>query len=204
MSRTHTTSGTVVEGEYAVMIWMRLYLLLFACGCTGIHVVTGGNGSNASEMDKEVMKKFTNFVYREYSRNLEGVFGDKIASKVQTREILDERNDYSYIDLVTSFFWGQEKGVVLEVGALDGSHLSNSKPLLDLNWKRILVEGSPVYQQSMKVKSSDALTFSAAICRNNRVHVHNRNSSFHFGEVLILMRTSALPCIFLFLLLICP
>ena len=82
----------------------------------------------------------------------------------------DGAADAEYIDLMTSFFWGQEEGVIMEVGALDGVRLSQSRYLLDLNWRRILIEGSPAYKQRLKRSSPDALSFNAAICQNSSRH----------------------------------
>lgn len=151
-----------------MVIWMR-FVALLVCTLECLGKARGGSGSQDTKLDKEVMKRFSNFLYRESSRLIDG-------------EGIDDENERGQLsmDLATSFFWGQEKGVVMEVGALDGVRLSESRPLLDLNWRRILVEGSPVYGRRMNKNSPDALNFNAAICRNNRTS--NQNDSFHYGK----------------------
>ena len=153
-------------------------LLVCALGCLKGKAINREKGLQSdSKLDnKEAMRKFSNFLYREGSRRT-------IENEEDDDDDDDDDIDIDHIgmDLVTSFFWGQEKGVVMEVGALDGVHLSQSMPLLDLHWKRILVEGSPVYQQRMKRSSPDAVTFNAAICNNDRNS--HLNESFHYGKI---------------------
>ena len=109
----------------AMMVWMRFVaLLVYTLECLG--KVKGGSGSQDAKLDKKVMKKFSNFLYRESSRPIDSGWVD---------DENDDRDQLS-MDLVTSFFWGQQNGVGMEVGALDGARLSESRPLLDLNWRR--------------------------------------------------------------------
>lgn len=66
--------------------------------------------------------------------------------------------------LISNFFWGQENGVILELGALDGVIMSQSRELLDFRWKRILVEGSPLFKHRLATRSRDALSFNVCVC----------------------------------------
>lgn len=81
-----------------------------------------------------------------------------------------ERHGYSdgeAIDVVNNFFWGMRSGIALELGALDGQYLSQSKPMVDkLGWKRILIEGAPTWIERLTEYSTDALALSLAVCNH--------------------------------------
>ena len=136
-------------------------LLLCGCVCSLVDVRT----------DTEAMRKFSHLLFKESSIRMNGMRSAAVTAKHD-----DGAADAEYIDLMTSFFWGQEEGVIMEVGALDGVRLSQSRYLLDLNWRRILIEGSPAYKQRLKRSSPDALSFNAAICQNS-----SRHGPLHFG-----------------------
>lgn len=85
-------------------------------------------------------------------------------------ELLKQRNgtDYETVDALEHFFWGQQDGVSLELGALDGTEESESVTSIyekKLGWKRILIEGNPCYKTSLPKLSPLAFSVNAAICR---------------------------------------
>jgi len=82
-------------------------------------------------------------------------------------------SDGEYVDAIEHYFYNQKNGVVLECGALDGKHLSMSRPLHEsfdrrpghyLGWHRILVEGAPRWKDLLPKNSPDAYSFNTAIC----------------------------------------
>lgn len=86
-------------------------------------------------------------------------------------EIFTTFVDGEQIDALERYFWGLTNGVALELGALDGLSLSTTRPLLNLGWNRILIEGSPSWCNDLKKNSIDALSFCVPICRKEgKVH----------------------------------
>jgi len=81
-----------------------------------------------------------------------------------------ERHGYSdgeAIDSIKNFFWGKRNGIVLEIGALDGLYLSQSKPMVDkLGWHRIIIEGAPTWLERLKQYSKDALSLHLTVCNH--------------------------------------
>jgi hypothetical protein len=70
-------------------------------------------------------------------------------------------------DMIHHYFWGQENGIVMELGALDGDKMSMSKAFLKFNWHRILVEANPQWAQQGPQASPNATYVHAAICDPN-------------------------------------
>ena len=68
-------------------------------------------------------------------------------------------------------------GIAIELGALDGHSDTRSMTYeyeKSLNWKRILIEGNPVYRDDLLGKSPLAFSVNAAICANpSTVHYIN-------------------------------
>ena len=90
------------------------------------------------------------------------------------KSMLEERlrrtdgfTDGEVVDAMEHFFWGQFGGIAMELGALDGSHDTRSmtRDYEDsMGWKRILIDGSPVYKKTLAAKSPEAFGVVAAIC----------------------------------------
>jgi len=79
-------------------------------------------------------------------------------------------------DLVKRYFWGQSNGIIMEIGAVDGVLLSQSKPFEDsLGWHRVLVEGSPLNAKDLAANSPNAFAFTCAICDTAR-YVHYKSA----------------------------
>jgi hypothetical protein len=74
-------------------------------------------------------------------------------------------------DILHHYFWGQENGIVMELGALDGDHYSISKNFLRYKWHRLLVEANPAWAQKGPTKSPDATYVHAAICDPTKLPV---------------------------------
>jgi len=87
--------------------------------------------------------------------------------------------DGESVDAVKLFFWGHRDGLVMELGAADGSMGSESYPSVKyLGWHRILVEGSPSLIKNIKHNAPDALIFHCAVCsRDEIVHYATRGLS---------------------------
>jgi len=89
-----------------------------------------------------------------------------------TRTPTHPYSDGEWIDAVSNFFWGQRDGIVLEMGAVDGSvSTSVSLAMEDLGWHRVLIEGNPKLAKRLKETAPQSLAFSTAVCeRAHRVH----------------------------------
>ena len=68
------------------------------------------------------------------------------------------------LDAIEHFFWGMVGGVVMELGALDGKAASVSRDFLPLQWKRVLIDGNPIYIDGLITESADAFSAVAAVC----------------------------------------
>ena len=90
---------------------------------------------------------------------------------------LDSHTDGEVVDALEHFFWGMRDGLAIELGALDGHPDTKSMTYeyeKSLNWKRILIEGNPVYRDDLAAKSPLAFSVNAAICANpSTVHYIN-------------------------------
>lgn len=63
----------------------------------------------------------------------------------------------------------KDKGVVVEVGAFDGQHLSNSKSLEDLGWKSINIEPSPEIFKYLEVNRPNSTNLNLAVVGDESV-----------------------------------
>ena len=72
--------------------------------------------------------------------------------------------DGEMIDAVEHFFWNEENGVVLELGASSGGldTYSQSQIFENFGWKRILIEGNPVARRQASL--TEAAYVNLAIC----------------------------------------
>ena len=82
--------------------------------------------------------------------------------------------------LVMKYFYGMGRGTFLELGALDGLEWGNTAGLdRDLNWKGILIEGSPGSYQKMIKNRPKQLLVNSVICSNiSMVHYLDYMSGF--------------------------
>ena len=78
-------------------------------------------------------------------------------------------SDGEDVHAIENYFWGVRGGVVLELGALDGtpdvssmSHVFSDK----LGWSRLLVEGNPKYNDVLK-SAKHSIAVNAAICERH-------------------------------------
>ena len=95
--------------------------------------------------------------------------------RIQSRRI-DVSTDNEAVDAIQKFFWGQQNGIVLELGGADGNEASESLPLMShLGWHRVLIEGSPVYTKDIAQRAPDALSLNCAVCaQEGIVHYASR------------------------------
>jgi hypothetical protein len=90
------------------------------------------------------------------------------------------------VDALEHFFWNTQGGVVIELGALDGTLASISQSLAfeQFNWRRILIDGNPSYREVLS-QQLQSFAVNAAICKDRRtVHyaVHpNQNKVMSSG-----------------------
>jgi hypothetical protein len=87
--------------------------------------------------------------------------------------------DGEVVDALEQFFWGKCDGLAIELGALDGSEGNPGYSMTFafekwFNWKRILIEGNPLYKDGLRVKFPLALSANAVICPKNAI-VHYSN-----------------------------
>eukprot|EP00756_Hemistasia_phaeocysticola_P064343 Hpha_TRINITY_DN7723_c0_g1::TRINITY_DN7723_c0_g1_i1::g.85345::m.85345 len=84
----------------------------------------------------------------------------------KSTRVLVGAQDCEHRDVIHSLFWGKENGLVLELGGLDGLRgPAQSLPLMKLSgWKRVLVEGDPLYVEMRQKNSPDAVSVAAAVC----------------------------------------
>lgn len=66
----------------------------------------------------------------------------------------------------TTFFWGQEQGSFLEMGAIDGETFSNTVGIFEqlLGWRGILIEASPLTSAMLRHRRPNQIGVNAAIC----------------------------------------
>jgi hypothetical protein len=83
--------------------------------------------------------------------------------------LVDGSSDGECVDAFEHFFWQMEGGVVIELGALDGSRDTNSQSLMfeKFGWKRILIEANPLHRNGLK-KQLASFAVSAAICSDEK------------------------------------
>eukprot|EP01040_Poterioochromonas_malhamensis_P008995 gene8995-9739_t len=81
-------------------------------------------------------------------------------------------NDGESIDIIDHFFWGFREGIVLEMGALDGTPATHSMSYwLEhiFNWKRILIEANPIHSIGLKRENPNSLSVHAAVCNSSKL-----------------------------------
>ena len=84
----------------------------------------------------------------------------------------DGHTDGEVIDALDHFFWGMTNGISMELGGLDGSRETRSMTVSfeeKFKWKRIVIEGNPLYRQGLQTKSPLAFGVNAAICSDPSV-----------------------------------
>lgn len=79
-----------------------------------------------------------------------------------------------HTDALEHYFWRYKNGTVMEIGAVDGTLLSQSLPFVEnFGWRRILVEANPVLRDRLASLRGKVWAVNAAICEN-RTAVHYR------------------------------
>lgn len=63
----------------------------------------------------------------------------------------------------------KKKGMIVEVGAFDGVHLSNSYSLEQIGWQSICVEPNPIIYPYLKKNRPDAIKFNCAVVGNSSI-----------------------------------
>lgn len=92
--------------------------------------------------------------------------------------------DYENLYAMENYFWGIQKGLSLELGALDGSEENMAAPsqtgaFVAFGWDRILIEANPTFRQAMAQVSPEAFSVNAAICKKGALHYVLKSSTKH-------------------------
>lgn len=66
-------------------------------------------------------------------------------------------------DLIWKFFDKKQSGLIIEVGAFDGIHISNSYTLEQMGWDAICIEPHPEYFNHLKINRPNAICLNYAI-----------------------------------------
>jgi hypothetical protein len=108
----------------------------------------------------------------------------KVYQKVVMNDI-SPASDGESLDAVEHFFWNVKKGVVIELGAIDGTPISGSMTYWMeriLQWKRILIEANPETLNRSVEENPGAFIVNAAICDSPKP-LHYRGGSSTSGIV---------------------
>jgi hypothetical protein len=81
----------------------------------------------------------------------------------QVRNFKSRGSDGEHVDALHHFFYNKVNGTCLELGAVDGNRLSETKAFVPLGYRRILVEASPDHRQALSLLKH-TFAVNAAIC----------------------------------------
>lgn len=101
--------------------------------------------------------------------------------------------DGEHVDALEHFFWGQTKGIILEMGACDGSERTQSMSFgleKHFQWKRLLIEGNPTFFEQLKNNSQNAFSVGAVICNTSTVHFIAPPRNKYISGILEMMSAS--------------
>lgn len=100
--------------------------------------------------------------------------------------------DHEDRDVLMHIMYGRVGGIVLEIGALDGTTRTHSQSALleRFGWKRILIEANPLYRDALS-QQSNAFAVSAAICAS-RGKVHYATTGGYTAGIVEFMRPAFL------------
>lgn len=91
-------------------------------------------------------------------------------------------SDAEHMDALLHFFYGKFDGVAMELGAVDGNKLSETKIFVDtLGWRRILVEANPLHRSAMS-NMSHAFAACAAVCAGTASGAEAADRVVHFVQ----------------------
>jgi aminoglycoside phosphotransferase family enzyme len=83
------------------------------------------------------------------------------------------------LDAIEHYFWGMTNGIAMEIGCRDGTNNTESMSYIlekNLGWSRILIEGNPVYRESLQKNSPNAYSVAAVLCeKRQQVHFIKNN-----------------------------
>lgn len=69
-------------------------------------------------------------------------------------------------DFLISKYFSKKKGIIIEVGAFDGMHISNSYALYKAGWKAIGIEANPTYFAFLKSNRPDGININLAMVKD--------------------------------------
>ena len=150
------------------------------------HQTVNGNAKNDNNNSTNKINKpkwlLNNLI--DLTSNLKNVRKDKkslqpfdllLATPTRTNAPTDYEDHYA----TENFFYGMIGGIVMEMGALDGTYPkghSMSYAFTKFGWKRILIEGNPVHKKKLS-EHKDGIAVNAVVCDQRRkVHYVNRKT----------------------------
>ena len=73
------------------------------------------------------------------------------------------------MDALEHFFWNVKGGIAIELGALDGTNNTRSQSAVfeEVGWRRILIEGNPLYRTRLATQK-EAFTVNVAACKSRQ------------------------------------
>lgn len=148
-------------------------------------------------------EKIENKIFYKPEGNIHSKLNDVRYNKTQMKKFdnfadtqlnyVDAFTDGEVVDALEHFFWGMENGLVIELGALDGSPKTRSMTYeyeKEFGWHRILIEGDPRYREELKRNSPLSYSVNAAICdKHQTVHFIPAN---YIGGIIEFMSTNFL------------
>ena len=191
----------VLCGWPTVICFLTLVILAWGIG----EELEGGDGGQTVEDPSWVVNNPPFFKKRAKERtmghsnprNTMVDMRDNSTAMTTMTEMLEERlrrtdgfTDGEVVDAMEHFFWGQFGGIAMELGSLDGSHDTRSmtRDYEDsMGWKRILIDGSPVYTKSLAQKSPEAFGVVAAICEKEKETAMHFSPKEYVGGILEFM-----------------
>lgn len=93
---------------------------------------------------------------------------------------------YGEDSILLEFFGLEYKGLIVDIGALDGYHLSNSFLLSELGWKSILVEAHPELSKVCINNRKKDIVIPKAVANINgtiKMKISNRGSHSHISNI---------------------
>jgi len=126
------------------------------------HINSGQYGQWKLQMNAKEVHKVEGLAYNWLLNNGYEVTSRKLFQKAQLCSWSQNGED----DLIWKYFDKKLSGFVIEVGAFDGVHLSNSLALENLGWDTVCIEPHPKYFSALAANRPNSQCINAAIIGN--------------------------------------
>jgi hypothetical protein len=150
--------------------------------------VVASENRNLTELPPWVKNCPSDFAVGKYMKDNSVKHHDHLFHKIYQKVVMNDispASDGESLDAVEHFFWNVKKGVVIELGAIDGTPVSGSMTYWMeriLQWKRILIEANPGNIVRSLEENTGAFIVNAAICDSTKP-LHYRTGSSTSGIV---------------------